>query len=260
MESREVNGFTVTVDYDRDPPNPREDFTHGCELALSHKRYDVVNESGLDLDDFGKWEQVRGRLMHDGALAAMYVHAIDHSGLFLSVQHHTDLLDPWDAGILGVAYVTRKNWEDTQGTPWTGDAAQLQRCYELISSDVEDYGSYLNGSVYSFTVTDTDGEVMDEGNGIFGYDGAWEEAEMTANALVHDAKCNGTLNRRTGSVEHDGECPVHPKLTKDMLTKLSLRRIALRGLELVELFTPGNENAAEQVRQLRSMIPDVEKL
>src|SRR5262249_1014033 len=109
MEQREINGFTVEVNYDPHPPDPRED-VHGGQLALAHGHYDVVNESGLDLDEFGKWESVTDRLLQDGALATMYVHAVHHSGLFLSVQNHTDLLDPWDSGILGVAYVTRKNW------------------------------------------------------------------------------------------------------------------------------------------------------
>jgi hypothetical protein len=209
IDSEMINGFTVT--YDHDPAgmfSPRDDYCHGCEMVMRHKRYSLPNDAGLDLGDFSGWKEVRERILQDGALIVLPVYMLDHSGVALSV---TPFGDRWDSGQIGVAFVTRENWADTQGTDWTGSEEQLQRARELITGDVRDYSMYLGGEVYGYVVTDTDGEVMDSSGGFLGWDAVREAASEMAHYLVHDVKCNGELNRRTGEVDHEGPCPVHDK-------------------------------------------------
>jgi hypothetical protein len=205
IEAREVNGFRVEFYHDPDTESPR-DMTHGCEMVLSHRKYDLPNDAGLDLDDFGGWGEVGEALEKDGALLVLPVYMMDHSEVSLSVA---DYGDPWDSGQLGLAYVTPQNWADTQGTKWTGDQSQVEQAQRLIADEVQIYGQYLNGECFGFRVLDFDGEELDSCWGFIGFDTVEEAAGESARDLERKPKCTGTLNRRTGEVEHSGHCPVH---------------------------------------------------
>lgn len=208
-----VNGFTVTLHHDYDAEDPR-DWSHGAELVYGHRRYNFPNDAEIDFDDFDSWTHVADYLkVHEDALLVLPVYMIDHSGLAFRVGRSFAAEDPgqWDSGVIGLAYVTPTNWAETQGSEWTGSDEQLEQARKLIESDVETYGQYVNGDVYGYQVTDPlDGEVVDSCWGFFGFDYAESEAASAAEALTHQVKCTGTLNRLTGEVEHPtGECQVH---------------------------------------------------
>lgn len=208
------NGFTVKIYYDESPESPR-DWTVGAQMVMSHRNYDLPNDAGISFDDFEGWREIALYLTQkQGALMVMPVYMIEHSGVALRVGAGGNPFweDPgeWDSGIVGLAYVTPQTWADTQGEPaYTGSEEDQEQARNLITSDVEVYGQYLNGEVYGYTITDTDGEVMDSLWGMYGYEYAENEARAAAKALEHEVKCNGTLNRRTGLIDHEGTCPLH---------------------------------------------------
>lgn len=214
LETSVVNGFTVGIYQDQDCPSPRED-CHGCELALSHRRYDLPNDEGIDPDNFGGSldaieTYLRGRTDERGALVILPVWGYDHSGLSMKAGERTyPFGDQWDSGCLGLAYVTRQNWADTQGTEWTGSDEQVTQAELLIGSDVEEYSRWLNGECYGYTVTDFDGEEVGACWGYIGYEFAGQCAREAAESLTHEVKCTGSLSRLTGKVDHDGPCPIH---------------------------------------------------
>jgi hypothetical protein len=212
LEKFTENGFTVNIDYDPDVSDPRDAMSHGCELAMSHRRYTWPNDAGIDFDAFEGWEEIAGELRenHD-ALVVETVYAYDHSGVAFKVGERTgSFADPWDSGIAGLAYVTRQNWQDTQGTEWTGSDADLARAHELIVGDVKVYGQWANGECYGYVITDEYGEEVGSCCGFYGIEDVESEAKEEANALTHTVKCNGTLNRSTGTIEHgDTKCPLH---------------------------------------------------
>ena len=211
LSTSTVNGFTVEIHYDQDGESPRG-WTHGCELAYSHRRYDFPNDAGVNFDDFGGWAEIAEHLTEtEGALVVLPVNMIDHSGLAFRVGRGFPE-DPggWDSGQIGLAYVTPKNWEETQGTPWTGSEADQEQARRLIESDVETYGQYVNGEVYGYVIKDFDGEQVESLWGMYGYDYAEQEAADVARGLTHEAKCSGTLNRHSGELEHEGPCALHP--------------------------------------------------
>jgi len=210
IDTTEVNGFTVKIYNDPDAESPR-DWTHGCDLALYHRRYDLPNDAGLDFDSFEGWADVADALTeHHGALVVAPVYGYDHGALALSLGNGYPFSDRWDSGTLGLAYVTEQNWKDTQGRPWTGSEQDQASARELMRSDVETYNMFLNGEVYGYVIEDpADGEHLDSLWGMFGYDYTEREAAEAANALEHEPKCNGELNRRSGQIEHSQRCPVH---------------------------------------------------
>lgn len=215
LERHTVNGWNVELHYDPAPSTPR-DWVHGADMVLSRRNWDLPNDAGVDLDDFESWAEVRDHLLDGTALAVLPVYMMDHGGIALSTG---SFHDPWDSGQLGVAYVTPQNWAETQGEmDWTGSPAQLVLAQELIKSEVEVYGQYLNGEVYGYRILDPlDGEEQESLWGLYGYEYAMKEAAEAAEGLEHEAKCTGTLNRRTGKVEHAGACPLHPVLTESQV-------------------------------------------
>lgn len=209
IEKREVNGFTVEFHYDEDAESPRS-WTHGCELVLSHRRYDLPNDAGIRFDDFAGWGEVAAHLKeHEGALVVMPVYAYEHSGIALRAADADPFHDPWDSGVLGLAYVTPKNWEETQGGVFSGSDGDIEQAKRLIKSEVDVYGMYLNGECYWYAIKDFDGEVVDSCGGYIGFDDVEKEAVRLAKELEHEPKCTGTLNRASSQVEHTRECPIH---------------------------------------------------
>jgi hypothetical protein len=169
IETFTENSFTVSIHYDHDAGTPRDDM-HGCELAMTHKRYDWPNDAEIDFSAFAGWEEVAAELRanHD-ALVVETVYAYDHSGIAFKVGERTGVFaDRWDSGIAGLAYVTRQNWQDTQGTNWTGSKADMTRAHELMADDVEVYGQWANGECYGYTIEDASGEEVDASWGFYG--------------------------------------------------------------------------------------------
>ena len=210
IDTTTVNGFTVELHYDEDSESPR-DWTHGAELVLAHKRYSFPNDAGISFDDFDSISEIRDYLLSEGALATLPVYMYEHGGIALSVGEAFS--DPWDSGVLGLAYVTPQNWKDTQGdVEWTGSDDQLATAAALMKGDVATYGQYLNGEVYGYVIIDpVDGEVVASLWGMYGYEYAEQEAADAANALTHEPKCSGRLDHRSGTIKHDGPCAIHDR-------------------------------------------------
>jgi len=214
ISTSEVNGFTVEIFPDEDASSPRDDDSPGCGLVMAARSWDFPNDAGVNFDDFGGWAEIAEHLTTaEGALVVAPVYMIDHSGIALRAGRDFSDCDPgdWDSGQAGLAYVTPQIWADTQGQPWTGSEADREQAYRLITGDVETYGQYVNGEVYGYTITDPiDGEEVEACWGIYGYSEAEDEAKQVAESLTHEPKCTGTLNHRSGQVEHAGACPLHP--------------------------------------------------
>jgi hypothetical protein len=184
IETREVHGFSCEVVYDFDPMSPRDYGDMGTKFVLSHGRYDFPNEAGIDLDEYGSWEEVTEALSdHYGALVAFPVHAYEHGGIAMSVGDRTGLFsDPWDSGFLGVVYVDAHCWEVTQGSPWTGSEEDLMRAGNMAKAEVEEYAQYVNGEVFGFIVKSPTGEIVESCWGFYSIDDAMAEAVAEAEA------------------------------------------------------------------------------
>ena len=214
VDKKEINGFDVVIAYDPDCESPR-DGEHGCELALSHRRYDLADDSGYAsaFDDLNELETAL-RAEFD-VLYVAPVYGYDHGGIALRAGQRTGQFgDPWDSGLAGLAYVTRKNWEDTQGkgvrySPKS--SRDRARAAALIDGDVEEYSRWLNGECYGYTVTDPrDGEQVDSCWGFIGFEYAEQAAREAAGSCELEVKCSGRLNTRSGRIEHGAmPCPLH---------------------------------------------------
>lgn len=180
-ESYERGGYTVTISYDPDVPNPRDEFA-GCGLVLSHRRYSWPNDAEINFGIFDGWSDIGGELrMHYGALVTVPVWAYDHSEVSFSTGERTgQFTDRWDSGQAGLAYVTAEQWAATQSTEWTGSADQLAAARALIAAEVETWSTWARGETFAYEITGPDGEQAGSCGGYIG----WESVTGAANAEV----------------------------------------------------------------------------
>jgi hypothetical protein len=218
LDKEMINGLVVEIWQDPDCADPMDDYVPGCHLALTHRRYGLHDDTGYagSYDDLGELEAaIREDTTTGEVLYVSTVYGYDHSGLSLKAGHRTyPYSDPWDSGIAGLAYVTRHDWEETQGKGTrfsmqsSRDRARAQR---LIGDVVETYSQWINGETYGYTVKDPrDGEQLDSCGGYIGWDAVESAARAAAESHELDVKCSGALNRRSGRIEHaSSPCPLH---------------------------------------------------
>lgn len=110
-------------------------------------------------------------------LIGMAVHAYVHSSIHLSTTswHGRAQHAAWDSGQSGFVYITPKD-----ALVWQGGKRltkrKVARMRAALSSMVEEYGRWLNGECYYFTVEDESGEVLDSCGGFIGYEHMLNEA------------------------------------------------------------------------------------
>lgn len=211
IETFKHNGFTISIKPDEDTETPRQPDEIGCQLVMSHKRYDWPNDAGINFDDFDGWAAIAEELStNHGALVVANVYAYEHSGVsFKTGERAGQFADQWDSGVAGLAYVTAEDWKRTQIAAWSGSAEDIAQARKLIAGDVQLYGQWANCECYGYTITDEYGYQVAESWGFIGWDAVEEAAKEAADELEHVAKCNGTLNRESGEIDHAGPCPLH---------------------------------------------------
>lgn len=149
--------YTVTIDYDLEPMNPRDDCNLGTMLWW-HRRYSSPDENPFRTpEDFfrahSKSEIIVQRVyMYDHGVVVIH-HESFHGKL---PQGHAE----FDSGVVGVIYTTKTKVKEWFGWERLTQKRSLQ-VYKHLISEIEAYNSYLNGTFYMFTVTDPEGKYVD---------------------------------------------------------------------------------------------------
>lgn len=205
------NGFTVEVFHDPDVSDPHDEVSPGCALVMTHRRYNWPNDAGIVFDHYSGWDEVAQELRdHHGAVVTDTIYAYEHSGIMFKTGERTYPFDDrWDSGIAGLAYMTRSRWLDITGEEWAGSDEEIARARELIAGEVSTYGMWCNGETYGYIITDEYGKMVDSLWYFLGYDCVIDDAKHAAARLGRKIKCNGTLDRGSGEIEHSGPCPLH---------------------------------------------------
>lgn len=135
----ESGNFRIVVSYDEYCENPRNDFDHLWRLHLDFGRYGKVDEIELpDVDDeTGEFEE------DDNIILSFPVFAYIHGGIALSLGAFHD---PWDSGIAGYAFLTKKSFRETFGREF--DASDAEMVDDILHNEINELQQYLNGNVY----------------------------------------------------------------------------------------------------------------
>jgi len=180
----QYKGYTIDINQDEFADSPR-DWGSPTQMICFQRRYDLGDKHSYNSDDYDGWDELSKAISKKGDLIApLYLY--DHSGLRIKIGSFQGLLPQghaeFDSGQVGFIVFTREkireHFEVKRITP-----ATLKKAQKLMEQDVSYYDSYISGSVYQYTVTDEDGEVIESCGGYYDYDMAETDAKTLVDSL-----------------------------------------------------------------------------
>lgn len=157
-------GYDYTIEQDDYSETPLDWTTpeeRGAWFVLKHDNYILPFEVDIDLGEFNSWTEVAEHLSKSGEYGENYkfVRWAEHGTVAVSLRDDEGGAD-WDAGIAGII---------------------IGRTTEEIENAFRDWQYFTEGDVWTVTVEDADGELVDCHSGIMGY----EQAEAEAEAIIN---------------------------------------------------------------------------
>jgi hypothetical protein len=149
----EYRNYTIDIEPEYYPSDPRKEFDHAGKMVCFHPRYQLGEKhdfsSPQDALDFFKREKAY----------FLPVYMYDHSGITISTSPFSC---PWDSGQVGYIYITRKDAQKEFGP------RPRRRALACLQSEIEVYDDYLTGNVYGYVVKNAAGEEIDSCWGFYG--------------------------------------------------------------------------------------------
>jgi hypothetical protein len=164
--TKTVNNFTLEIFYDSDAESPLE--WSSTKVAYNSRSRYVLGNLALDSEALETFEDRNDKVY------ALPVYAYIHSGVRLST---TSFSCSWDSGQSGWIFVAKDSPDISH---LAGDREKVNA---YLTSELEDFSSWLEGNNYYFTIKNSEGDVV-ESLGM----GTWDDFD----ALV--AECLETLN------------------------------------------------------------------
>ena len=158
------NGNTLTVKQDIDPQSPRE-WDNLAKFICFHKRYSLGEKHEYKPIDYANREELKAAIEKGEDVAViMPIYLYDHSGICIAT---TPFDCPWDSMLVGWAVVSkeavRKEYSCKRITK-----AIIAKATSVIECEVETYSQYLEGDVYGYEETDSEGNDVGSCWGFFG--------------------------------------------------------------------------------------------
>jgi hypothetical protein len=207
VHEEEYKELTIKIVQDEDTDSPR-DWDNLCTMVCFHRRYNLGDKHNFsdpqDLQDFLDKEKP----------FYLPIYMYDHSGITISTGRGYPFNDRWDAGQLGIIYLTRERFKKECARPGKLSKDGInpilsaikhitkkdkERAYTYLESEVQTYDDYLTGNVYGFVVEDKDGETLDSCWGFYpdhekgkrDYDYCLTEAKNAADYLAQEIYSKG---------------------------------------------------------------------
>jgi hypothetical protein len=121
------------------------------KLCLSHRRYNLANNSNISFSAYDGWEEIKDAIYKDGAEIVLTVRGYDHSGFTISTSSSGQFSDHWDSGQVGFIYTTKKDILKFYGKKRVS-AELIKKAKERLVYEVELYDKYLTGEVYTYSI------------------------------------------------------------------------------------------------------------
>lgn len=171
VKEEEHDGFTVEIHIDEVAENPREWYDHVGHMVCFHRRYDLGDEHDFGVPDTIEELDAAIKEEYGEGSVVLPLFLLDHSGITMSTTDFRHV-DPqgWDSGFVGFIVASEEDIEKE----WGGDKAKAR---DYLLGEVDEYDSYLTGSVYGYVVLDDAGEVLDSCWGFYGDDAIEDEVE-----------------------------------------------------------------------------------
>ena len=161
MEEIKYKGYSIKIEQDDNPINPREDDNLGTMICF-HRRYDLGDKHDLNKDDFNSWDEVYNYLKKECKAAVILpLYLYDHSGIaiscdsFIGREQHAE----WDSGQVGFIYVSKETLKKEKL-----EKRSKKIIEKYLQGEVETYNQYINGEVYGFIIEDENGNPVEDGS------------------------------------------------------------------------------------------------
>lgn len=169
-------GFTLHIEPDADPQNPRDCDCNVGRMVCFHSRHTLGDKHDLSADDFAGWGALRKHLVkEERAEIILPLYLMDHSGLAISTEPFGC---PWDSGQIGWIYSTVKELIAWLGASWTREQAE-----QALNNEVEVYNKCISGDVWGYVITDDFGDEVESCWGFYGQDAAEAEGNVALDAI-----------------------------------------------------------------------------
>ena len=169
MHDKYGNKYRLKIEYDDMAEDPREwdntatmlCWTTRYDLGDKHNYEDIqealedlADKVGVKYDEID-WSVKGGAKARDKKLiedlmpyyCIKYLYLYDHSGITISTS---DFGDPWDSGIVGLIYISKKTAFDDFGD--VSEDNWYDKASKCIEAEVECYDMYIRGEVYGYTL------------------------------------------------------------------------------------------------------------
>ena len=160
------NGKQIEIFASPDGNNPRQ-YDNLAKMVCFHKKYSLGDKHNYSSSDYSSYEEMKKDIIkRDGAVIVEPLYIYEHGSITIST---TPFSCPWDSGQLGFVIVTKDGIKNNFGVKRVTKKL-IEKCKEVLQSEVKEYKMYLEGDVYGFRCYDEDGNITDSCIGFFGTD------------------------------------------------------------------------------------------
>lgn len=189
MDQEEYKGYTIKIEPDDNPQDPREWDNLG-KMICFHKRYELGDKHNYSVDSFDGWEDLKKQLVKDGAVVIAPLFLYDHSGLRIKIGSFAGLLPQghaeFDSGQVGFIVAFAEDVKKKYGVKRITKEVKA-KVQKLLEGEVKILDQAYSGDVWGYIV-EKDGEEVDSCWGFYGYDEAVAEAKGIVDWEVKDGE------------------------------------------------------------------------
>ena len=179
--------LTLTISYDDCAESSREWDNLGT-MICEHNRYSLGDNHDLDFSECASWEDhekvIKEEFGRDCIMLPLYLY--DHSAITMNT---TGFSCNWDSGRVGTIVVSRdkvrKEFNKKRVSP-----KLKNQILKILESEVETYDQYLTGEVFSYSIENENGEVIDSCCGFYGEDYAIQEGKSMLEFYIKNQNQN----------------------------------------------------------------------
>ena len=181
LEEKNVGNFTLRIDYENYPENPRE-WDNFTKMICFHRKYRLGDKHYYNHSDYNNWEEMKKDIIKNenvGVILPLYLY--DHSGITIST---TPFSCNFDSGQIGFIYVTRETiFENIKGYKILTKKLK-QIVTERLLNELKCYDQYLTGEIYSFEIL-RDNERLEYCGGYYDKNECLEDGNNMMNDLIN---------------------------------------------------------------------------
>jgi len=182
----EYKGFTIHIERDDDPIDPRVDFDNLGTMVLFHRQMCLGDKDhGYISDNYNGWIALEEDIFkNEDPAVCLSVYGYSHGGLTISTSPFSD---PWDSGQLGFIFISKEKVRKEYG--WNRlTRKRLQKIEEYLRDEIRTYDQFLTGDVWGFIIESAEDPRLDSCWGFYGHDYCKKEAEDAVDYLMKKEK------------------------------------------------------------------------